>query len=454
MARLLIAGGHRLEGSVSILGSKNSALPIVTAAALAAEGESVLDNVPRSTDIDHLCEILRHLGAEVEVAGARSLRIRGRNLGHHVAPYQLARRLRGSTYVVGLLLARLGQAEVAFPGGCNIGTRPVDYHVKGFQALGAEVTVERGSIVGNTNGQASGRLQGTRLFIDRSSFGTTINMMIAATLAKGTTVLENAAQEPEVVDLANFLNRMGARVRGAGTNTIRIDGVERLTGARHEVIPDRLEAGTYLLAGAISGGRVRVEDCISEHLHTVLVKLQEAGCEIDDMADTIELRAPRRLRAVDIVTQPHPGFPTDLQSPFCAVMTVSDGISVLQETIFESRFGYAAELQRMGANIKVERDTAIVRGVDKLYGAPVQAQDIRGGVALVLAGLAAEGETEVSGMNFIDRGYEKLEERLQSLGASVQRLPGTANGNGAVAADMAEATAAASIAEDDGGSAD
>lgn len=417
MAKFVINGGRRLEGAVPVNGSKNSALPIITAAALASRGESILDNVPNYTDIHDLCQILHDLGAEVEFVGENTLRINGEGLSHHVAPYNLARRLRGSTYVVGLLLARLGRAEVACPGGCAIGSRPIDFHLKGFQALGAEVSVERGCIVGK--GSA---LRGSYFYVDRASFGTTVNMIITASLTPGTTTLENAAMEPEIVDLANFLNAMGARVRGAGTNLIRIEGVERMQGARHEIIPDRLEAGTYLIAGAATGGDVTVQNCIPEHLRTVLVKLQESGVHIECGTDEIRVMAGgRRLRSVDIETQPHPGFPTDLQSPFVAMMCLADGVSVVNETVFENRFGYANELIRMGASIKIDHNTAIVRGVERLTGAPVEAGDIRGGVALVIAGLSAEGTTEVSNVKYVDRGYHRLEGKLSSLGADIAR---------------------------------
>lgn len=416
MSKLIIQGGRPLQGSLKVGGSKNSSLPLITAAALACDGESIFENVPNYTDIHNLCNILGELGAKVEWLAPGIVRVRAASLSNHVAPYKLARRLRGSTYVVGLLLARLRRAEVAFPGGCNIGARPVDYHLRGFRALGAEIDIERGSIVGRSE-----RLRGSRIYIDRASFGTTVNMVIAAAMAEGMTVLENAAQEPEIVDLANFVNRMGGRVRGAGTNVIRIDGVESLKGTNHEVIPDRLEAGTYLLAGAITGGRVRVENVIPEHLKTFLSKLSEAGAEIRDDVDWIEVRSPKRFRAVDIETQPHPGFPTDLQQPFVSLMALSDGVSVVRETIFENRYAFTNELVRMGSNIKVDRDTAIVRGVERLVAAPIEATDIRGGAALVLAGLAAEGETEVGGLQLIDRGYDAMEKRLADLGADVRR---------------------------------
>jgi UDP-N-acetylglucosamine 1-carboxyvinyltransferase len=417
LAKFVIRGGPTLSGSVAINGSKNSALSIITAAALAAEGTTVLENVPRYTDILDLCEILRDLGCRVAFVGPKTLAIEAAELSNPVALYRLARKLRGSTYLVGLLLARLGRAEVALPGGCDIGPRPVDFHLKGFQALGAAAWVERGSILA----EAPGGLHGASFYVERASFGTTVNLMIAASLASGTTILENAAREPEIVDLANFLTAMGVTVRGAGTNQIRIEGATELEGVHHEIIPDRLEAGTYLLAGLITGGEVSVRSVIPEHLGVVLTKLQEAGAELTVGEDTVTLSAPRTIRAVDIQTMPHPGFPTDLQQPFTAVLSVADGISVVQETVFENRFGYTNELIRMGANIKVERDTAIVRGVPQLTGAVVEARDIRGGAALVLAGLAAEGTTEVLGLPVIERGYEEIDRKLQALGADIER---------------------------------
>ncbi|MDA8194033.1 MAG: UDP-N-acetylglucosamine 1-carboxyvinyltransferase [Thermaerobacter sp.] len=417
MARLTIEGGHALAGEVGVEGSKNSALPIITAAALAADGVSVLENVPRYTDILDLCQILRDLGADVKWETDNRLRIDARHLTGYAPPYELARKLRGSTYLVGLLLARMGRAEVAFPGGCQIGSRPVNFHLQGFQALGAEVWLEHGSI----HGVKQGRLVANRIYIERASFGTTINLMIAGSLAEGTTVLENAAMEPEMVDIANFLNVMGGRVRGAGTNLIRIEGVRRLTGARHEIIPDRLEAGTYLLAGAITGGVVSVTNVIPEHLRTLLLKLQQVGAEIDEDMDWIRLSMGRRPRAVDFETMPHPGFPTDLQPQMVALLSVADGVAVARESIFENRFAYTNELVRIGADIKVDRENAIIRGVSRLTGAPVSAQDIRGGAALVLAGLCAEGTTMIDGVEYIDRGYHAIERKLAHLGAHITR---------------------------------
>ncbi|AEJ39146.1 UDP-N-acetylglucosamine enolpyruvyl transferase [Sulfobacillus acidophilus TPY] len=417
MAQFVIEGGHALAGDVTVAGSKNSALPIITAAALAATGDTILENVPRYTDILDLCQILRELGARIEWLSESRLAINAEQLTGYQARYDLARKLRGSTYLVGLLLARLGRADVAFPGGCQIGSRPVNFHIQGFQALGATMWLEHGSIQGTVDG----RLQGTRFYVERASFGTTLNLMIAGSLAEGTTVLENAAMEPEIVDVANFLNAMGAKVRGAGTNLIRIEGVSRLHGTRHEIIPDRLEAGTYLIAGAVTGGVVTVANVIPEHLTTVLLKLQQSGMTIESDMDWIRLTAPRRPQAVDIETLPHPGFPTDLHPQMVSLLSIAEGISVVQETVFENRFGYTHDLVRLGADIKLDRDTAIIRGVDRLTGAPVQAQDIRGGAALVLAGLRAEGLTVVDGVEYIDRGYHAMEEKLSALGAEIVR---------------------------------
>lgn len=402
---------------MAVQGSKNSALAILTAAALAVDGETTLENVPQYTDVLDLCQILRDLGAQVVWRSPGTLTVRGEGLSRSEAPYDLAKKLRGSTYIVGLLLARLGQAQVAVPGGCNIGTRPIDFHLKGFRTLGAQVEVEHGQILARAQ-----RLRGQKFFVDRSSVGTTINMMITASLSEGTTVLENAALEPEIVDLANFLGKLGVRVRGAGTPNIRIEGARRLAGQRHEIIPDRVVAGTYLMAGAITGGRVEVQQVIPEHLRTVGLKLGEAGAELWETEDSLAIRSPQRLRGVDVQTGPHPSFATDLQQPFLTLMTLAEGVSVVQETVHDNRFGFVNELQRMGTNIRVDRDTAIVRGVEALTGAPVEAADLRGGVSLVLAGLAAKGVTQVQGTHFIDRGYSDLEQTLQELGADIQRV--------------------------------
>jgi UDP-N-acetylglucosamine 1-carboxyvinyltransferase len=418
LSKLWIEGQVPLAGSVPIGGSKNSALGLVAASLLAQEGHVVLENVAPGSDVQDLCDIIAALGADVRWPNPTTVEIWAGSLRNTVAPYDLARKLRVSPYVLGALVTRMGEGSVAFPGGCQIGSRPVDFHTRGLQALGAEVSLEHGSI----RAQVAGRLKGTRIYIERASVGTTVNMMIAAALAEGTTTLENAAMEPEIVDLANFLTAMGAHIRGAGTNLLRIEGVERLTGVRHEVIPDRIEAGTYLMAGAASRGRVTVSHIIPEHIGTVLAKLQQVGATIEMGPDSVTLELTRRPRAVDIETMPYPGFPTDLHPPMAALLTTADGISVVQETIFDNRFAYTHELARMGANVKVERDTAIIRGTDHMTGAPVEAQDLRGGIALVVAGLGAAQETEVSGMHHVERGYVGLVDKLEGLGAHVRVL--------------------------------
>ena len=415
MSVLIIEGGRPLRGSVDISGAKNSALAIVVAAALATEGECVLDNIPQGSDVNTICQILQDLGVEVWYDDQRRLHVRGETLSKHKASYELVRRMRASFYSAGLLLARLGKAEVPLPGGCAIGSRPVDFHIKGFAQLGAEVVIEHGYMKAEAT-----RLKGAHIYINRSSVGTTINLMIAASLAEGTTVLETAAKEPEVVDLAIFLNGMGAKIRGAGTESIRIEGVEKLRGIEYSIIPDRIEAGTFMLATAITGGDVVLRNVVAEHLRVPIVKMEEAGVRVTRSGTELRVVAPRRLKAVDVETLPYPGFPTDLQQPFVAAMCLADGTSVVRETIFD-RFRYVDELRRMGADIKTEQNTAIVRGVPQLTGAPVEVTDLRAGAALAIAALAAQGRTELYGAEIIDRGYEFFEEKLRSLGANIYR---------------------------------
>lgn len=418
MARLIIEGGRPLRGEVEISGAKNSALAIITAAALATEGESVLENIPRGSDIGTVCQILQELGVEVWFDQDHRLHIKGQSLNRCRASYDLVRKMRASFYSAGLLLARLGRAEVPLPGGCAIGSRPVDFHIKGFAQMGAEVAIEHGYMKARAD-----QLNGAQIYINRSSVGTTINLMIAASLAKGTTVLENAAKEPEVVDLAIFLNGMGARIRGAGTEVIRIEGVENLRGIEYSIIPDRIEAGTFMFAAAITGGEIRLNSVVAEHLRVPIVKLEEAGAEIVRGDTDFLVKAPTRLNSVDVETMPYPGFPTDLQQPLVAAMAVAEGTSVVRETIFD-RFRYVDELRRMGADIKTERGTAIIRGVKQLTGAPVEITDLRAGAALAIAALAAEGRTDLYGVEIMDRGYEFFEEKLKSLGAKVYRENG------------------------------
>ncbi len=421
MAKLVVDGGQRLNGAIDIAGSKNSALALMVAAALGTQ-DVVLEGVPRYADVPAQVEILRALGARVECPESGVFVINGEDICVEDAPYELVRRLRASFYVSGLLLARLGRARVPLPGGDPFGTRPVDFHIKGFQALGAQTAIEHGYLVAQVS-NLFGRLCGARFQIPRASFGTTINLLLAGALADGTTHLENAAREPEIVDLAMLLNKMGARIKGAGTDTIVIEGVGRLGGARHEVIPDRLEAGTYLIGAALTGGDVFARRAVPEHLRALLAKLEEAGAEAteDDSGVRVRVHPGKRLRAVDVETRVFPGFATDFQAPFVALMSVADGVSLVREAIFADRVEDIDELRRMGANIRVEGATAIILGGTRLTGAAVEAPDIRAGAALVLAGLAAEGTTEVHGVHHVDRGYEQLEERLALLNVNVRR---------------------------------
>ena len=415
MARLVIEGGKPLRGLVEISGAKNSALAIIVAAALATEGECVLDNIPQGSDIGTICLILQDLGVGVWFDEKERLHIQGSTLNKYQASYDLVRKMRASFYSAGLLLARLGKAEVPLPGGCAIGSRPVDYHIRGFTQMGADVAIEHGYM----KAEAS-KLQGTQIYVNRASVGTTINLMIAASLARETTTLENAAKEPEVVDLAIFLNGMGAKVRGAGTESIRIEGVESLRGIEYSIIPDRIEVGTFLFAAAITGGDILIKSVVAEHLRVPIVKLEEAGVMISRGDNELHVTAPNRLKPVDVETLPYPGFPTDLQQPLVAAMCLADGTSVVRETIFD-RFRYVDELRRMGADIKIEQGTAIIRGVPQLTGAPVEITDLRAGAALAIAALAAEGRTELYGVEILDRGYEFFERKLKKLGAIVYR---------------------------------
>ncbi len=414
MDKLVVTGGRRLRGTVRVAGGKNSSLAVLAAAALAAD-VSTLENVPYCRDVLTLIEILEALGARITFRGGR-LTIDARTLTTHVAPHELCRSMRASFYTAGVLLGRLARAQVPLPGGCSIGARPVDFHMRGFAALGARVTTEHGYMKATAR-----RLKGAAFYVPRSSVGTTINLMMAASTARGTTVLQNAAREPEVVDTAVFLNLMGARIKGAGTHVITIEGVKALHGATYTIIPDRLEAGTYLLAGAATGGDVLVEGMIPEHVTALLTKLEEAGVEVAVTAEGVRVRASDELRPVDVDTAPYPGFATDLHPQMVAVLTQARGTSTVRERIFEARFAYTDELRRMGADIRVEGENVHVTGPTRLSGAPVEAPDIRGGAAVVIAALAAEGETEISRVENLDRGYEALEHKLTALGARVVR---------------------------------
>ena len=413
MAKIIVRKSNPLNGSVRIDGAKNAVLPII-AATLLAKGKSVLREVPNLKDVHVISDLLRHLGAEVEYEGT-TLTVDATNLTTYAAPYELVRKMRASFLVMGPLLARFNQTKISMPGGCAIGTRPIDLHLKGFKALGADVVMDHGFVEAKTD-----KLVGSKLYLDFPSVGATENIMMAAVLAEGTTIIENAAEEPEIVDLANFLNEMGADVKGAGTNTIRIKGVKELTATEHDVIPDRIEAATFMVAAAMTKGDITVENVILEHLKPVTAKLREAGCEIIEMDNAIRVIGPEKLKAIDIKTLPHPGFPTDVQAQFMAMLTVSKGTGVVIETVFENRFMHVAEFNRMGANIKIEGRSAIVEGVEKLYGAKVNATDLRAGAALILCGLIAEGETEIGEIYHIQRGYVDIDKKITALGGNIE----------------------------------
>ncbi len=418
MAKIVITGGETLNGEVQISGAKNAVLPIL-AAGLLADGPMEISNVPHLHDVTTTMELLGQMGVDLAIDDRMRVHIDSRRADRYVAPYELVKTMRASILVLGPLVARFGQAEVSLPGGCAIGSRPVNLHIKGLQQLGAEVTVENGYI----RARAS-RLRGTRIVMDMVTVTGTENIMMAATLASGTTVIENAAQEPEVVDLANCLNAMGAKISGAGSTTMVIEGVERLDGCHYEVLPDRIETGTFLVGGAMTGGRVVAKKTRADTLDAVLAKLEEAGAHINTTEDSIELdMRGNRPRAVDFITAPYPGFPTDMQAQFMALNSVAEGVGVITETIFENRFMHVQELQRLGANIRVDGHTAIVRGVNNMTGAPIMATDLRASASLVLAGLVASGETTVDRVYHIDRGYENIEEKLSGLGAKIRRLP-------------------------------
>lgn len=418
MNKLLIQGGVTLDGQVRISGAKNAVLPIL-AATLLAEGVAIVENVPHLHDVTTTVELLGAMGVEVVIDEKLSIEVDSSTIQTYVAPYELVKTMRSSILVLGPLLARFGQAEVSLPGGCAIGSRPVNLHIKGLQDMGAEIEVKNGFIHAKCD-----RLKGARLILDMVTVTGTENLMMAATLAEGATIIENAAREPEVVDLANFLVAMGAKIEGAGTDKITIEGVEKLQGTRYRVLPDRIETGTYLVAAAITGGKIMVKDTDPSLLDAVIDKLRDAGADIEvgDSWISLDMHG-KRPKAVNIRTAPYPAFPTDMQAQFAALNAIAEGTSTIVETVFENRFMHVQELQRMGADIEVEGNTAIIRGVEKLTGAPIMATDLRASASLVLAGLVAEGETEVQRIYHIDRGYEILEEKLALLGANIRRIP-------------------------------
>lgn len=413
MPKIIVKKSAPLRGTVKIDGAKNAVLPII-AATLLAEGKSVLKGVPNLRDVHVISDLLRHLGAEVTYEGT-TLTVDASNITTCEAPYELVRKMRASFLVMGPLLARFNHTKISMPGGCAIGTRPIDLHLKGFKSLGAEVEMDYGFVEAKTE-----KLTGNKLYLDFPSVGATENIMMAAALAEGTTIIENAAEEPEIVDLANFLNEMGANVKGAGTNTIKIKGVESLKGAEHTVIPDRIEAATYMVAAAMTKGDITVENVLMEHLKPIIAKLRETGCEIIEMENAVRVIGPEVLKPIDIKTLPHPGFPTDVQAQFMAMLTIANGTAVVIETVFENRFMHVAEFNRMGADIKIEGRSAIVNGVDKLYGAKVNATDLRAGAALILCGLIAEGETQIGEIYHIQRGYVDIDKKIRALGGNIE----------------------------------
>ena len=417
MQKIVVEGGIALHGEVRVSGAKNAVLPILCAGLL-GDGPLLVRNVPNLQDVKTTIRVLAELGAGIHLDDAFNIHIDPRSVRSHVAPYELVKTMRASVLVLGPLLAKHGAAEVSLPGGCAIGSRPVDQHIKGMQALGAEVVVEGGFIKAHAK-----RLKGARVVFDMVSVGATENVLMAATLAEGRTVLENAAMEPEIVDLAECLVAMGAKIEGAGTGRIIVEGVERLHGGEHSVVADRIEAGTFLVAAAMTGGRVTLTHARPDTMDAVLDKLRDAGAELECDGDriTIDMHG-RRPRAVDITTAPHPAFPTDMQAQFMAMDCIADGVAIISETIFENRFMHVQELQRLGADIRIDGHTAVVRGVDHLSGAPVMATDLRASASLVLAGLVGQGETTIDRIYHLDRGYENIEAKLSALGARIRRI--------------------------------
>ncbi len=417
MERLIVKGGNRLVGTVKTSGAKNAVLPII-AASILGTSPSRLDEIPALEDVRTICAVLECLGIKVDASEPHTLKIDSREITSCEAPYELVRSMRASFLVMGPLLARKGYARISQPGGCAIGTRPIDLHLKGFEALG--VKIEQGH--GYIEASAPEGMTGANIYLDFPSVGATENIMMAAAMAKGTTVLENPAEEPEIVDLANYLNQMGARVRGAGTNVITIEGVSELHGVQHSVIPDRIEAGTYMIAAAMTGGDVIIENVLPEHQKPLIAKLREAGALVEEDIDRIHVVGSGRLKAVDIKTLPYPGFPTDMQAQMMAMLSVAEGRSKITETVFENRFMHVVELNRMGANITTEGRSAVITGPAHLTGCTVRATDLRAGAAMILAGLVAEGATEICDIYHIDRGYEEIAAKLTRLGADIKRV--------------------------------
>lgn len=414
MERILVEKSLELNGNIRVDGSKNSILPILAATLLSKE-ECIIHDIPNLQDVRVMCKLLEKLGAKIERLGENTLKISAENISTCEAPYELISKMRASFLVMGPLLARCQNAKVYMPGGCAIGTRPIDLHLKGFKYLGSEIKSESGYVHAKTE-----KLVGNDIYLDFPSVGATENIIMAATLAEGETILENAAEEPEIVDLANFINSMGGNIIGAGTKTIRIKGVKMLHKTEHTVIPDRIEAGTYMVAVAAAGGDVTIENVVPNHLQPIIAKLREAGARVEEFDDVIRVKSDGIIKPVDIKTLPYPGFPTDMQAQFMAMLSIADGTSIIHETIFENRFMHANELSRMGVDVKIEGSSAILKGKSKLSGAKVKATDLRAGAALIIAGLLADGETEITEVYHIKRGYGNIIEKLQNIGANIR----------------------------------
>ncbi|HJJ15292.1 MAG TPA: UDP-N-acetylglucosamine 1-carboxyvinyltransferase [Clostridiaceae bacterium] len=417
MEKLVVTGPTPLKGEVIINGAKNAAVAILPATLL-IDGTCTIENLPNISDVKISCEILEKLGAKINWIDKHTITVDSRNIITTQAPLDLTRKFRASYYIIGAMLSRMGEVEVGMPGGCKLGARPIDQHIKGFEALGAEVTVEKGTIHAKAN-----NLTGNSVYMDIVSVGATINVMLSAVLAKGTTVIDNAAKEPHIVDVANFLNTMGADIRGAGTDVIKINGVEKLHGnATYSVVPDQIEAGTFMLAAVASKGDLYLKNCITKHLESITAKILEVGGKVEDYGDSIRVYCDQRPKKASIKTLPYPGFPTDLQPQMGVVLSLADGTSTINESIWESRFQYTDELNKMGAKITAQGKSAFFEGVEKLYGAPVYSTDLRAGAALIIAGVAAEGITEIYNLEHIDRGYEDIEGRFRAIGANIKRV--------------------------------
>ncbi|MBZ5749111.1 MULTISPECIES: UDP-N-acetylglucosamine 1-carboxyvinyltransferase [Metabacillus] len=417
MEKIIVRGGRKLNGTVKVEGAKNAVLPVIAASLLASKEKSIISDVPTLSDVYTINEVLRHLGADVHFENNQVIVDASKELSTE-APFEYVRKMRASVLVMGALLARNGRARVALPGGCAIGSRPIDQHLKGFEAMGASIKVGNGFI----DAEVKGRLKGAKVYLDFPSVGATENIIMAASLAEGTSILENCAKEPEIVDLANYINAMGGKIRGAGTGTIRIEGVESLKGAEHTIIPDRIEAGTFMVAAAITEGNVLVQGAVPEHLTSLIAKMEEMGVKIIEEKDGLRVIGPKKLKPIDIKTMPHPGFPTDMQSQMMALLLQADGTSVITETVFENRFMHVEEFRRMNGDIKIEGRSVIINGPVELQGAEVAATDLRAGAALILAGLCADGYTRVTELKHLDRGYVGFHNKLAGIGADVQRV--------------------------------